>query len=84
MIGSVFNQSRKEVLTMRDELIASGCRFVNPDEAFIKCLDTDEERMQYMYMYSKGDTHYFKHIDTREYKTVELKGLVSRNAIQDD
>jgi hypothetical protein len=34
-------------------------RFV--DAAFAKCFDTDKEREQYMYMYSIGNTHYFKH-----------------------
>jgi translation elongation factor P/translation initiation factor 5A len=46
--------------------------FVDTDTAFEKCFQTDEEREQYMYMYSEGDTHYFKHIDTRQYKTISI------------
>jgi hypothetical protein len=53
-------------------------RFVNSYDAFMKCFSKDSDREQYMYMYSIGDTHYFKHIDTRKYITVECKGLVSR------
>lgn len=45
--------------------------FVNSHDAFLKCFNTDEEREQYMYMYSEGSTHYFKHIDTREYIKVK-------------
>lgn len=48
-------------------MINNEMHFVDPQTAFIKCFDTDEERKQYMYMYSEGDTHYFKHIDTRAY-----------------
>lgn len=42
-------------------------QFVDADTAFEKCFKTDAEREQYMYMYSEGNTHYFKHIDTRNY-----------------
>jgi hypothetical protein len=48
----------------------SEMRFVDADTAFEKCFDTDEEREQYMYMHSVGNTHYFKHIYSRQYKTV--------------
>jgi hypothetical protein len=47
-------------------------QFVNPDTAFEKCFKTDEEREQYMYMHSVGSKHYFKHIDTRRYISVEM------------
>lgn len=46
--------------------------FIDPEIAFEKCFDTDAEREQYMYMYSEGNTHYFKHIDTRQYKKIVL------------
>lgn len=58
-------------------LITENERFVNPQEAFLKCFDTDEERSEFMYMYSKGDTHYFKNIDRRYYITKTVKGLES-------
>lgn len=45
--------------------------FVDPQLAFKKCFNTDEERSQYMYMYSEDNTHYFKHIDTRQYKKIK-------------
>jgi hypothetical protein len=38
----------------------------NYEEAFRKCLTADEHK-DYMYMYSIGDTHYFKHRQTRSY-----------------
>ncbi len=50
-------------------------RIVNPNEAFIKCFKTDNEREKYMYMYSNDDTHYFKHIETREYIQNTVKEL---------
>jgi len=48
-------------------------QFVDSQKVFEKCFNTDEEREQYMYMYSKDNTHYFKHIDTREYISVNCK-----------
>lgn len=50
-------------------------RFVNPHSAFMRCFKTDEQRKNYMYMYSIEDIHYFKNIDTRMYVHVERKGL---------
>lgn len=50
-------------------------RFVDPDTAFTICFNTDNEREQYMYMYSVEDMHYFKHVETREYVHFERKGL---------
>lgn len=47
--------------------------FINPNDAFLKCFDNDEQRKQYMYMYSEGNKHYFKHIDTRQYIKINKK-----------
>jgi hypothetical protein len=51
-------------------------RFVDSDSAFLNCFNTDEERSQYMYMYSQGDVHYFKNIDTRDYVMKTIEGLI--------
>jgi hypothetical protein len=48
-------------------------RFIDPQMAFTKCFKADNEREKYMYMYSIGNTHYFKHIDTRNYKAIKRK-----------
>jgi hypothetical protein len=53
--------------------------FVDSELAFEKCFNTDHEREQYMYIYSKDNKHYFKHIDTREYKIVEVKELTNNS-----
>jgi hypothetical protein len=45
--------------------------FIDPQLAFERCFKTDNEREQYMYMYSEGNVHYFKHINTREYLKIE-------------
>jgi hypothetical protein len=45
--------------------------FADSEKAFEKCFKTDAERSDYMYMYSKGNEHYFKNIMTRSYKVVE-------------
>ncbi len=43
---------------------------VHPRDAFADLPLPEEEKEDYMYMYSRGDKHFFKHIDTRAYFTV--------------
>ena len=43
---------------------------VHPRDAFADLPLPEEEKEDYMYMYSRGDKHFFKHIDTRAYLTV--------------
>ena len=43
---------------------------VHPRDAFADLPLSEEEKGDYMYMYSRGDKHFFKHIDTRAYLTV--------------
>jgi len=37
--------------------------------AFADLKLVEAEKEDYMYMYSRGDKHFFKHMDTREYIT---------------
>lgn len=43
---------------------------VHPRDAFADLPLPEAEKEDYMYMYSRGNKHFFKHIDTREYLTV--------------
>lgn len=43
---------------------------VHPRAAFADLPLPEAEKADWMYMYSRGSKHFFKHIDTREYLTV--------------
>jgi len=53
--------------------MVNNIHFIDPHTAFMQCFNTDEEREQYMYMYSIGNTHYFKHIGTRKYISIKIR-----------
>ena len=44
--------------------------WVPPRDAFADLPLSEEEKADYMYMYSRDGKHFFKHRDTREYLTV--------------
>jgi hypothetical protein len=44
--------------------------WVHPRDAFADLPLSEEEKADYMYMYSRDGKHFFKHRDTREYLTV--------------
>ena len=45
--------------------------FLDAQKVFVQCFLTDADRSKYMYMYSRGDIHYFKDIITRKYTIIE-------------